>query len=90
MKIGQYDITAKNIRSFIVGTTNKMGEDLGFKMLDCQERIQAELRSIACFMCSEYGKCVDCKCTTPDMYYDQSKVCSTGRWGPMMNNNQWD
>jgi hypothetical protein len=92
MKIAGYNVTPKNVRSFIVGNINKYAEDLGFQFLECYEQEQVLLRDIICIKCSLNGRCLnqECKCITPNMYYDQSKECESGRFTGMMDEDQYN
>ena len=47
-------------------------------------------RSRMCRPCLEAGKCTECGCTTPDLFFDPSVYCSGGKWGPMMDKENWE
>lgn len=50
---------------------------------------QVMYRSIICSECTNAGKCVECKCKTPELYMTTEISCSRQRWGPMMDKENW-
>lgn len=89
MKIGDYNITAYNIGSYLRGNATKFAEDRGFGILAEYQKQQVKLRSILCSDCLEAGKCKICNCKTPNLFYDTIRSDSNGKWGPMMQLDKW-
>ena len=86
MLINGYDITTKNIASFLRGNTNYL-----LNKLKPYQKEQVTLRSIICNDCTENKQCLgECKCITPNMYYDPLKEDSRAKWGRMMDKETWD
>jgi len=98
MNIAGYDITTKNIKSFIRGNTNKVLSDANLSPLQAFQVSQVELRAVLCGQCLIAGKCnqalpggIPCQCKTPNMFYDPLKEDSMRRWGRMISTKEeWD
>lgn len=90
MQIGKYNVTVDNVRSFITGKGKKMLDDLNIKNMPDHQVEQLLVRAILCKDCLESGKCVVCKCDTPDLFYDPKRKDSKGKWGPMMDKEKWE
>jgi hypothetical protein len=82
------EYTAKNIASFIRGTSKKLLDDVGFVKLPEEQQVQVMLRSLLCDDCLAAGACKKCGCNTPDMFYDPYKECEDGKWGKMMSKEE--
>lgn len=100
MKVGKYNVTPKNIASFLRGNTNKLIEEnefvakvanqLGEFGLKDYEKQQIPLRATLCKDCVEAGECLgECKCETPNLFYDPLKEDSKNKWGRMMSEKEW-
>ena len=89
MKIGNYDITSKNVISFLVGNTLYALDALEISNLDDYQRIQLYFRSVICKACLKNKECIVCSCSTPNMFYDPNKEDSLCRWGKMMNKEKF-
>lgn len=83
------DITPANIKNFIQGWGNKLMND-NLRVLALHKQEQAVYRSMLCGECLENRKCLVCGCGTPHMFYSPSKVDSKGRWGAMMEEQDWN
>jgi hypothetical protein len=84
MKIGKYDITPKNMLSFIRGNTTMFLDAMDIVNLSNFERTQLFFRLSLCKPCTEGKECVVCNCATPNLFYDKNREDSLTRWGKMM------
>lgn len=74
-----------NVENFIVGNINYLNKD----NLPSYILQQVELRKTLCAPCLENGKCVHCKCKTPNMFYSPNKIDSEGKFAEFLNEAQW-
>ena len=81
-------LTIDNFIGFIQGTSRKFLEDIGFDSLNWYVKEQIIWRSISCSQCTIEGKCVKCKCHTPEKYYDD-RGCESGNYPKMLNEQDW-
>jgi hypothetical protein len=79
----------KNIRNYAQGHWNKM-LDARFNHLEDHIKEQALYRANLCKPCYDNGKCTECGCSTPVMFFSPSKVDAKGKWGKMLNKEQWE
>ena len=79
---------ANNVKNFFQGNLNKMRSNYGVLDLHIQE--QAEYRAFLCLDCLENKKCLECKCSTPGLFYAPNKKDSKNRWGIMLHKTEWE
>jgi len=60
------------------------------KILPAHYRDQAEWRAYLCKDCLETGKCKECGCKTPQMFYAPNKKDKLDKWGPMLSKKEWE
>lgn len=77
-------ITASDVKNFVQGNVNY------YITRPDYVTEQATFRAYKCQPCLKAGKCLHCGCTTPQMFFSQSKVDSAKRWGPMMSKEDWE
>lgn len=58
--------------------------------LPVHEREQAALRAYLCQECLLNGKCTECGCKTPEMFYAPSKTDKKLRYAEFFNASQWE
>lgn len=87
MKITKDNLTASNVASFLRAHGNMARRVL--LPYASHENVQIELRAYLCKECTEAGMCTVCKCSTPDLYHDFSRVDKKGRWGKILNSKEW-
>lgn len=80
--------------NFIQGNINylasKVSRFMPFMGLEDYILEQALLRAYLCRECMENGRCVVCKCTTPNMFFSPNKTDSKGKWGVMVEKDTWE
>ena len=79
----------KNIKNYVQGHWNQM-LDKRFDHLEDHVKEQALYRANLCKHCYDNGKCTECGCKTPVMFFSPSKVDALGRWGKMLNKEEWE
>lgn len=82
-------ITPSKIKSFIVGNSRMIATNLGIVKLKHHEQDQILLRMLLCEDCMSNGSCSVCGCTTPNMFYDPNKLDAAGKWGRILNHEEW-
>lgn len=50
---------------------------------------QILMRMLLCRPCMVNGKCTECGCKTPEMFYSPLKTDSKGKWIELFNEKQW-
>lgn len=83
-------ITPSNVRSFVSAYSTILAHKLKIKELENFELVQLELRKKLCSDCVKAAKCVGCGCKVPDLFWDKSREDALNKWGPMLNEKQWD
>ena len=68
----------QDMKNYIQGKANKALDDLG--VLSKKIKEMAVSRAMKCPECLKNGKCLECGCKTPDMFYAPEKKCKKGRW----------
>lgn len=51
---------------------------------------QVLMRMLFCRPCMVNGKCTECGCKTPEMFFSPLKADSKGRWIEFFNEKQWN
>ena len=82
-------LTVENFKGFIQGTSRKFLEDIGYDNLAYYQKEQIIFRSLACKECTIEGKCVICKCHTPEKYYED-RACESGNYPFMLEEKEWE
>lgn len=73
-----------NVRDFVQGNVNY------YTSLAPFQQEQVDLRAFLCESCLDNGKCVHCKCKTPNMFYAPNKVDSENKWAEFLSLSQWE
>lgn len=100
MRIGNYDITMKNIWAYIQGNSRKIADDFGPDIFKSPRHIQEQIiwrEVIHDKRCFKAGKCIvpgpngeqPCNCKVPDKFYSD-KACEGGCYPKIMDKNTWD
>lgn len=91
MKIGDHDLTLKNIHAYLQGNLRFLAEQYGvnFIKMDTHIREQVMFRmDIAKPECLEKKECTECHCSIPELMY-ADKQCGGECYPAMMNKEQW-
>lgn len=91
MKLGKYDITAKNIWAYIQGNTRKIMEEHGPDIFKSPRFIQEQViwrEVIHNPECYKLGECIHCHCKVPDKLYSD-KECEGGCYPAIMDESTW-
>lgn len=83
-------MTLNNIKDFVQGYYNYFRNYLDDESLPKHVREQALYRAMLCVGCLNNGKCTECKCATPAMFFSPGKEDSLGRWGKMIDVEEWE
>ncbi len=59
----------------------------GITLAYCEQVVD---RSIKCSDCVAAGKCSHCGCSMPGAILAKDNFCSQGKWGPMLDQQNWD
>jgi len=51
---------------------------------------QIVYRMRLCPDCLEAGKCINCSCISPELFYDRENYCSEDRWKEMKEKEEWE
>lgn len=78
----------KDVKNFIQGNLLSYADDVGIGVPHIRE--QANMRANKCPECVQAGKCVECGCKTPNMFFSPQKECSKKRWGKMLSKDDWE
>ena len=97
MKLGKYDITAKNIWAYIQGNTRKIMEAHGPDIFKSPRFIQEQViwrEVIHRKECYNAGECIypldkPCHCKVPDKLYSD-KECEGGCYPAIMDESTWE
>lgn len=92
MKFGKYNITAKNIFSFIQGNARKLIDRFGGDFIKLEDHIKEQIvfRDLnANPECKDKQECIHCGCPIPDLFY-ADKGCDLGCYPNMMSKEDWD
>lgn len=90
MKIGKYDITVKNIWSYMQGNWRILLEKYGPAFANLNEHIKEQIafrELVSNKECIAKGEC-KCACPIPDLYY-ADKMCEDECYPEMMNDDDW-
>lgn len=81
-------ITGQDVRNYLEGNAYYL---LSFFKSTSPTHIkeQALYRAFLCDECLKKGKCVECGCKTPNMFFSPKKKDSKGRWGQMLSAKEW-
>jgi len=83
-------MTFNNIKDFVQGYYNYFRNYLDDESLPKHVREQALYRAMQCVGCLNNGKCTECGCATPAMFFSPGKEDSLGRWGKMIDSAEWE
>lgn len=89
LKLSDY-FKASNIRDFVQGEWNMFKNYSTFFKLSQHSREQALYRAVLCRPCHIKGSCIECGCSTPDLFYAPHKEDAGGKWGEMLNAEDWE
>lgn len=92
MKIGNYNITLKNIKSFIVGNSRYLLDKFGpnfLRMPDYLKEQMIERYSNIKQECKDLEYCINCKCPIKRKIYDDSE-CEYGCYDKFLNKEDWE
>jgi hypothetical protein len=89
MKKAKDILNPKNIRNFIEGNYLMWKDKLSNVGINQHIKEQAIYRALLCKDCLISGKCLECGCKTPNMFFSVNKEDSLGRWGKMLNPAKW-
>lgn len=92
MKIGNYDVTLKNIKSFIIGNSRYLLDKFGpnfLRMPDYLKEQMIERYSNINEECKKLKYCVNCKCPIERKIYDNSG-CEYGCYGDFLTKDDWE
>ena len=82
-------IQLQDIKNFIQGNYLMAMDLMGNKSLP-HIKEQAIYRAMLCSDCLKAGKCVECKCATPGMFFSPEKIDAKYRWHKMLPKEYWD
>lgn len=92
MKIGKYDITFGNVKSFIQGKSryliNKFGPDFLHQPTHIREQIVMRYAKVKP-ECKGKGGCIHCGCNMSEKVFSNDP-CEHGCYGPFMDKGMWD
>ena len=91
MKLFNYDITLKNIKSYIQGKSRLLVKKYGAEFIQLEEHIQEQIvwrEKLALPECIKNKQCY-CGCDMPDMLY-ADKTCERNCYPEMMNKETWE
>lgn len=91
MKIGKYDITAKNVWAYIQGNTRMIMDTHGPDIFKSPQHIQEQViwrEVIHNQECYKLGECIHCHCKVPDKLYSD-KECEGGCYPAIMDEYTW-
>lgn len=83
-------LNSNNIRDFVGGNYLMWKDQLTNKGIPYYVKEQALYRAILCRPCLVKGKCLICECRTPNMFFSKNKVDSGGKWGKMLDVENWE
>lgn len=78
----------KDISNFIQGYSNRFKDYFGHLPLHIKQ--QAQYRASLCEDCLNNGRCKHCGCSTPSMFYSETKVDSENKWQQMLPPDLWN
>jgi hypothetical protein len=79
-----------NIRNFVEGNYMMLKDRLSQKGIHEHWKEQAIYRAMLCKPCLVNGKCTECGCKTPNLFFSSQKVDSKNNWGKMLNVQDWE
>jgi hypothetical protein len=91
MKIGKYNFTLKNIKSFIQGKTRMLVERFGNEFFSLDEHIKEQIvwrETKSNNECINNKEC-KCGCPLPDMFF-ADKACEDECYPVMMTKEEWE
>ena len=79
----------KDVKNFIEGNFNHYLDK--FNLLEPHIKEQFWYRfNKSNPTCINEGRCIDCGCAVPKMFFSSSKSCNFCGWGPMLTEEEWE
>jgi hypothetical protein len=79
-----------NVRDFIEGNYMMWKDQLRNSGIAKHYKEQAIYRALLCRPCLVNGRCVECGCKTPNMFFSINKEDSQKKWGKMLEAEEWE
>jgi hypothetical protein len=83
-------LNPKNVRNFVEGNYMMWKDQLSNVGIQKHYKEQAIYRALLCRPCLDNGRCLICKCKTPNMFFSINKEDSDGKWGKMLEAKEWE
>jgi hypothetical protein len=83
-------LNPSNIRAFVEGNFMMFRDKFLDKSIPKHIKEQALYRALLCRHCLIKGECIECGCTTPNLFFSKSKIDAGGKWEKMLTYSAWE